>query len=625
MTTQVPGFPNADFLREALALHQSGHFPAAEKIYLAILDLDPDHFDALQLLGALEVQRRNYQTAIDYLDRALTLKPGYAQGHYHRGVALQALNRLEEALANYDQALSIDPGYLEAQYNRGIALQAIGRFEEALASCNQVLQIRPDNAGAYGNRGTALQALGRFEEALTCFDQALRIKPDDAEAHNNRGNALHSLKRFDEALASYDEALRIRPDYAEAYSNRGGGLQQLGLLKEALASYEQALHIKPQNAAALNNRGFVLQAHGRLEAALASFDQALQIKPDYAVAHHNRGLVLHRLRRLDEALASYEQALRLMPDAAVCHLDKGLCHLLRGEYPQGWKEYEWRWKSDNVKHTRRHAGHPSWPGSQSVVGKRVLLWSEQGFGDTLQFCRYVRAVAELGAAVYLEVPQPLKPLLQGLDGAAQVFGEGDALPEFDYQCPLLSLPLFFKSDEQSISGAPYIAAPSTRRWVDEVLHGLNPRIGVAWSGNANQADDRNRSIPLSRFQSLLPEGLAVVCVQKDIREADRAVLAERPAIRAVDTHLADFSDTAALINELDLVVTTDTSIAHLAGAMGKEVWILLSWAADWRWLLERTDSPWYDSATLFRQPAPGDWDSVLTEVKRKLSERYSRD
>jgi tetratricopeptide (TPR) repeat protein len=576
-------------ISEAQALHQRGDFAAAERIYLAVLALDPCHFDALQLMGALEAQRKNHQSAIDHLDRALRIKPDQAEVHFNRGVALGELKRFDEALASYDQALRIKPGYAGAYHNRGIALQALGRFDEALADC----------------------------------DQALRIKPDYAEAYNNRGNALHALRRFDEALVSYDQALRIKPDYAEAYGNRGSALQELKRLPEGLASYEQALRIKPDYAQAYSNRGFALQVLNRFDEALASCDQALRIQPDYAEAHFNRGVALHKLKRLPEALASYDQALRIEPDFAGAHLNQSLCHLLRGDYAKGWGQYEWRWKSERRAVKQRHAKHPLWLGSESIAGKAILLWFEQGFGDTLQFCRYARSVAELGATVYLEVPRALNALLTGLAGVEQVFSVGDALPEFDFQCPMLSLPLALKADERTISGAPYISVSAPNQWVDEVLNGLNPRIGVAWSGNADQENDHNRSMAFSKFQSLLPRGLDVVCLQKDIREADRAMLAEHPAIRAVDAHLTDFSDTAALINELDLVVTVDTSTAHLAGAMGKEVWILLSWDADWRWLLDRTDSPWYDSATLFRQPALGDWDSVLAEVKRRLCERYA--
>ncbi len=576
-------------IKEALALHQRGHFAAAEKIYLAVLDLDPRHFDALQLMGTLEAQRRNHQSAIDYLDRALAIKPNLAEARYNRGIALQELKRFDEALTSYDQALRIKPDYAAAHYNRGIALQELERFDEAVASCDQVLRIKPGHAGAYNSRGNALQALKRFDEALVSYDQALRIKPDYAEAYGNRGSVLQELKRLHEALASYDQALRIKPDYAEAYSNRGFALQVLKRFGEALSSY----------------------------------DQALRIKPDYAEAHYNRGIALQKLRRLNEALASYDQALRLKPDYAEAHLNQSLCRLLRGDYAKGWEQYEWRWKSEKRTETQRHVKPRLWLGAENVAGKTILLWFEQGFGDTLQFCRYARSVAELGASVYLEVPKSLKSLLTRLDGVEQVFSVGDALPEFDYQCPMLSLPLAFKTNEETISGAPYISISAPDRWIKEVLNGLNPKIGIAWSGNADQDDDHNRSITFSQFQSLLPRGIDLVSLQKDIRETDRMVLAEHPAIRAVDAQLKDFSDTAALINELDLVVTVDTSIAHLAGAMGKEVWILLSWAADWRWLLDRTDSPWYDSATLFRQPALGDWDSVLAEVKLRLCKRYA--
>lgn len=541
-------------IQEALAMHQRGELAAAEKLYHAVLDRDPQHLDALNLMGALEARRKNHQLAINYLDRALAAKPDFAEAH--------------------------------------------------------------------SNRGNALQALNRFDEALASFDQALRFKPDFAEAHNNRGNALQALKRFDEALVSYNQALRIKPDYAEAYDNRGSVLQELKRFDDALASHDQALRIKPDFAEAYSNRGIALQALRRFEEALASCNQALQLKPDYAEAHYNQGIALQKLRRLHDALASYDQALRIRPDHADSHWNQSLCRLQLGDYATGWAQHEWRWKRQRRTEHPRHVQQPLWLGAEDIAGKTILLWSEQGFGDTLQFCRYASFVAELGATVYLEVPASLKSLLAGLDGVAQVFGEGEALPEFDCQCPIPSLPLAFKCREETICGAPYISASARYQWIDGVQPEARPKVGIAWSGNAAQENDHNRSMTFSQFQSLLPRGLEVVCLQKDIRDTDSEALSAHPAIHAVNAPLEDFSDTAALINELDLVVTVDTSVAHLAGAMGKEVWILLSWAADWRWLLDRSDSPWYDSATLFRQPTLGDWESVAGEVRRRLCDRY---
>ncbi|NJD25847.1 MAG: tetratricopeptide repeat protein [Betaproteobacteria bacterium] len=609
-------------IREALVLHQQGRLDEADAIYQEVLQRDPDNFDAIQLRGTLAAQKGDYACALEYFQRVLAIKPDFAEVHCNRGNALKELKRFDEALASYDRAIAIKSGYADAHNNRGLALHELKRFDEALASYDRAIAIRPGYADACNNRGNALLEMKRPEDALASYDRAIAITPEYADAYNNRGNALKDMKRLDDALASYDRAIAIKPDFAEAYDNRGAALLELGRPEDALASHGLAIAIKPDYADAYNNQGIVLQKLKRLDDALASYEQAIAIRPDDAGAFNNRGNALKELKRFDEALASYERAFAIKPDFAEAHWNQGLCRLLIGDFAKGWEQYEWRWQREKRKENPRHGNRPLWLGSPDLSGKTILLWSEQGLGDTLQFCRYARLVADLGATVYLEVQQSLKALLKDLDGVASVFGEGDALPEFDCQCPLLSLPLAFRTTQATISGAPYIRVPAPRPWMAASLRGARPRIGVAWSGNMGHSNDQNRSLPFLRFQSLLPPGLEVVCLQKDIRDADRVALAMHPEIQAVDSHLNDFTDTAALMHELDLVVAVDTSIAHLAGATGKEVWLLLPWIPDWRWLLDRTDSPWYDSVTLFRQPAIGDWDSVLAEVRQKLIGRF---
>jgi len=519
------------------------------------------------------------------------------------------------------KALAIKPNYPEAHYNLGNSLCALGRFEEAVKSYDRALTLRPDLVEALSNRGGTLRQLKRFDEALASCDRALALRPDLAEALSNRSMILHDTKRDDEALVSCDRALTVRPDHVEALSNRGTILNELKRYDEALESYDRALVLRPNHAEALYNRGNCLHELNRYEEALESYDRALAVRPDDARTFNNRGKVLKELTRHDEALASIDRALALEPGNITAHRNAASLRLVTGDFSRGWPEYEWRWKKEAMALAKRNFPQPLWLGAEEIGGKRILLHSEQGFGDTIQFCRYVPLVAARGARVILDVQKPLQPLMSSLAGASQIISTGDPLPDFDLHCPLLSLPLAFKTRLETIpSGAPYLLAPSqaVTDWDTRIGAERRPRIGLAWSGNAAHERDRDRSMSLRAFLSILDIGATFVSLQKDVRADDATVLDERGDILQFGDQLGDFSDTAALISQLDLVISVDTSVAHLAGALGKPVWVLVSHIPEWRWLLDRSDSPWYPTARLFRQNHTRTWDAVIIRVREAL-------
>ncbi|OIQ81139.1 TPR repeat-containing protein YrrB [mine drainage metagenome] len=613
-------------LKLALALHQQGQLNQAEALYKEILLSQPLHFDALQLLATIAGQRRNSALAVELFEQALRIRPDHAESLSNRGNALLDLERHDEALSSYDRALAIRPDYAEAHNNRGNALRALGRPDEALSSYGRALAIRPDYAEAHSNRGNALLDLDRPGDALASYDRALGIRPDYAEACYNRGNALRELQRPAEALANYDRALASRPEYAEAHSNRGNALLDLKRPGEALASYDRALGIRADFAQALNNRGNALMALNRLDEAVASFDRALAIRPDYAEAHSNRGNALRDLMRLDEALSSYGLALGIRPDYAEVHWNESFCRLLMGDYALGWQKYEWRWDRALKVDSLRSFPQPLWLGEENLEHKTILLHAEQGFGDTLQFCRYAPLVAARGARVVLDVPAALKSLCQTLAGVDTVLATGDALPFFDFHVPLMSLPLALGTRLDSIpAGLPYLhAAPELgAAWNAWLGRREKPRIGLAWSGRPIHKNDHNRSLPFALLADLIDDGAEFICLQKEFRAEEEETVRRHPCLRNVSERLQDFSDTAALIETLDLVITVDTSIAHLAGALGKPVWILLPFSPDFRWLLGREDSPWYPSARIFRQQQPGRWEPVLADVRQALADRHA--
>ncbi|HZB93031.1 MAG TPA: tetratricopeptide repeat protein, partial [Stellaceae bacterium] len=492
---------------------------------------------------------------------------------------------------------------------------------------DRALALYPDHPETLSNRGIALHHLGQFAAALASFDRALALAPGLADAHANRASALRELRHLPEALASFRRAARLQSGNAEMQANlaraltdRAAALAATGQFDEALAAAEEALERRPDLAEAHHNRSLALHARGRFDAALASAERALALRPGFAEAHHNRGVVLQAMARFDEALGSYQEALRHRPDFAAAHCAEGSCRLLCGDLEQGWAKYEWRWQADGAG--ARAFSVPQWRGNADLAGKTILLHAEQGFGDTIQFCRYAPLVAQQGASVLLEAQPPLLPLLRTLAGPVQVVAQGETLPAFDLHSPLLSLPLAFGTTLDTIPASiPYLAASPDR--IDKLAMLLPPptslRVGLVWSGNPAHRNDRNRSMALERLAPLLAvPDIACVSLQRDLRADEAAALPRYPAVCPLGAALGDFADAAAIVASLDLVIAVDTAVAHLAGALGKRCWLLLPHLPDWRWLLDREDSPWYPTLRLFRQPAPGDWDSVIARVAGEL-------
>jgi tetratricopeptide (TPR) repeat protein len=506
---------------------------------------------------------------------------------------------------------------------QGLALHQQGRLAEAVACYEAVLRAQPDRADALHLLGTAALQSGDAARAAACLGRAVTLKPDLAGAHNNLGVACKELGRWPEALRHYDAALRLAPHLADAHANRGVALMALGDPLAALASFEQALARNANLAQAWGGRGDALQRLGRREEALACYDRATTLAPAHADAWSNRGVALHFLARFDEAIDSFDAALRCAPAHADAHLNKAFTSLLLGRLQAGWPLHEWRHQADAARNPDRGGGRPRWQG-EPLAGRTVLLYHQQGFGDTLQFCRFASEVARRGARVVLEVPDALVRVLRGLDGVSEIVETGQPLPPFDFHCPLLSLPLVLGTTLQSIPAAPaYLRAEPALvdEWADRLGPRRAPRVGLAWSGSVGHTGDRERSLALESLLRALPPGLEYVSLQKELRSADAAAIAAAPGIRHFGDALRDFADTAALCACMDGVVSVDTSVAHLAAALGRPTWLLLPHVPDWRWLLGRDDSPWYPSMRLYRQGADRTWAGVLARVGTDLGER----
>jgi hypothetical protein len=450
----------------------------------------------------------------------------------------------------------------------------------------------------------------------------LALEPNDAEARNGRGRVLLRLNEPAQALADFDAAAALARDHAGARINRGNALAMLGRLDEALAQYDALLIAHPAHAELHFNRGLALASLGRHADAIAAYEEALAIRPGHRGAHLNRGVALQALNRHEEAIASFASVLSIAPADADAQHSAALSRLTLGDYPAGFKEYEARFARSGMPGRRRGLGKPLWLGEYPPLRKTILLHAEQGLGDTIQFARYAPLVARMGAKVVLEVPAELIDLLGRVERVAGAVACGTTLPAFDLHCPMGSLPLALGTQVASIPAEiPYLAASEERiaQWRPRLAALTQPRVAFAWAGHAAHPNDRNRSLALAQLRPLLVlEQVSFISLQRELSAQDAAMLAGLTQVTALGGELRDFDDTAAVLSLCDLVVSVDTSLAHLAGAMGRPTWILLPFWPDWRWMLERSDSPWYPTARLYRQPAPGDWASVLTRVREDL-------
>lgn len=509
--------------------------------------------------------------------------------------------------------------------DQALALLQQGALAEAEVLYHKIIADAPDHVDAQHLLGLVVAQQGRLDEAVGILRTVIGLRDDLSAAHSNLGNVLKLQGRLDDALASYNRALELDADNAEAYSNRGNVFRDLGRNTEALADYDAAIARSPDFADAYYNRGVVLQGTNRLDEALIAYQRAIACAPGNAQAHNNLALVLEVLFRREEALLNYSRATQLNPDFALAQLNESFCRLLDGDFRNGWPKYEYRRKLPGMRNPGGRPESRQWLAATPPRGSTVLLWAEQGLGDTIQFSRYAAVLAGLGVKVMLEVQPPLKALLSTIPGLTAVCAQGEAIPDFDFHSPLLSVPMLLGTDFSNIpADVPYICAYRAKVEKFSRLLGEKQRlrVGVVWSGNPNpyNQNDHRRSVPLELFRELLDPRVQWVCLQKDIRPPEQPLFDQ---LDIVDFRhkINDFSGTAALMELMDLVISIDTSVAHLAGAMGKPTWILLPHLPDWRWFLDREDSPWYPTARLFRQHQHGDWGAVVERIKAELHAR----
>jgi Flp pilus assembly protein TadD len=610
-------------------LKETGRFQEAETSYRQALALQPDYPDTHNNLGNLLREVQRFEEAEAHLRQALAQNPNYPAALSNLGNLFKELKRYEEAEASYRQALAQKPENAKGHYNLGNLLREVSRIEEAEASYRQALALAPEHFDAHNNLGVLLLEARRFHEAASCFCLARELKPNNASVYNNLGSLFKETERFEEAEENYRQALSLDPTDHTAHNNLGILLMEREHDHEAEVCFRHALVLKPDYPDAHNNLGSLLKELKQYGEAETSYRRALTLRFHYPDAHNNLGSLLKELERFEEAEASYRLALSQQPDHADAAFNLSYLLLYLGRFEEGWRYYESRYspQKKEQKVVAPNLSFPQWQG-EPLLGKSLLIWPEQGFGDEIQFCRYAPLLKQLQPErITLICKPPLQPLFRTLEGIDAVFTPEDIsqLPVHDYWTFLLSLPLHARNPPDHIPAhLPYLSALPQRiaLWAPR-LPNAKTRVGLAWKGNGSHKNDGQRSLPhLSILAKLWTvHDMAFISLQKGQGENEAKSPPEAQPLVNLGTDIRDFADTAAIIAQLDLVICVDTSVAHLAGAMGKPCWVMLPFVGtDWRWQRERLDSPWYPGVMrLFRQKSEGDWIFVVEEIAAELN------
>ncbi|MBC7782937.1 MAG: glycosyltransferase family protein [Burkholderiales bacterium] len=612
----------ADALNSALAHHLRGELQQAETIYRQILAADARNSDALHLLGYIQYQVGRGDIAIDHIRRAIEIAPGIATYHSNLGLVLRAQGSIDAALASYLKAYELDPTSAEACNNIAIVYADQRNAGLAIEWYNRAIQARPNYAEAYNNLGNTFNQTGQIDKAIGCYEQAIRLKPDFAEAHDNLGVVLAQCGELGDAAEHFERAVQLNPNLPQAHNNRGNALSTLGRQTEAIASFRKALELRPDFPEALSNLANSLTCTGEPAEAIALARRAVAARPRYPGGWSNLGMALQHSGFVEEAAAAFARAVELDPGGVSYRFNQSLCMLLSGDLERGWDAYEVRFKHKGNALLAPPPPQPRWAG-EDLAGKSVLILPEQGLGDVIQFARYLPTLKQRGARVVLQCQTPLLRLMRSLRDVDEVIDIKEPPPKTDFCAYVMSLPRLFQTRLISIpADVPYLRADDVdiARWKDRLAPlGDGMKVGLVWSGSRTHAADHFRSIPLSALDPLADiSGVHFISLQKDRRDEPAGRMSKRLIDHTAD--LTDLADTAALIANLDLVISVDTSIVHLAGAMAAPVWVLLHAGPDFRWLMNRDDSPWYPTARLFRQDAITEWDPVMQRLSRALRE-----
>lgn len=656
--------PNSDlvFANRAEAYRQLQDSAQALASYDRALELAPHKHSYLVKAGNLLRELQRHEEAVACYEQAIQIEPDHAEAYAHMAVSMAELGHLEAALGCCKIALEIDPTQSIAHYHKAILEMRHDDKQAALASLDCALQSQPQSAAAWMSKGLLLISLKDPAAALLALNRAMELGIKTADIHHNRAHCHKELKqldlaiddlesalaldpqhadalmslgvmsqemgRYEAAVGLYTQAIEQNPSKAEAYSNLGAVLFELNRFEDALETLQAALGIAPKLVNAWSNLGATLMKLYRYESALEAFERVLELEPDNVDAYCHQGLILHDLHRLDDAMTCYSKALAIDPHCTLALWHRSICLLLQGDFERGWPAYEARWQHKKLNLTLREYPQPRWTGHEPLKGKNILIYAEQGLGDTLQFARYIPLLIDQGAHVSFEVHPPLVQLLARCLPLANVYGMGQPPTAFDLHAPLLSLPGALNCSTSAVPAPEgYLSADSlkTNEWRERLGDTRRPRIGLVWSGNPSHQNDRSRSMSLKTLLDALPLGFDYICLQNQIRPQDVHTLELTHRVRTYTQDLNDFEDTAALCQLMDLVITVDTSVAHLSAAMGKKTWVLIPSSPDWRWMQQGSETHWYRSMRLYRQTIPGSWTQVLETISHDLLQALTLD
>jgi tetratricopeptide (TPR) repeat protein len=616
---------------QGLFLHQNNDLIGAKANYEQILQLDPNHFDSLYLSSAIATQEEKFDLARRLLKRALEIRPTHVDALFNLSVILEAAGENDEALSNYENIIERMPAHIKSRYNYASLLAKLGRIQSAMSEFKKVIELQPD----------LLVAQQNYEKLLWSQSQQLEItsntKNEFVRLHQ-KGLWLLEERQFQAALEYFNQAIMIEPLSLEGNHNKGIALEKMGRLQEALHCYQNAIKHHPTSSKTHNNIGNIYRELNQNEDAINSFENALELDPNYAEAYSNLGWTLYGIQEYQKSKECFQKALEINPDLTPALFNLSLSQLILGEFEEGWVNYEHRKKQPLYQNKITHLTKPQWDGVEPIAGKTIYIYAEQGLGDTIQFCRYIKFLSDRGANVLFEPQTPLHGLLSTLDGVGELLLHGQKTPPYDFHCPLMSLPLAFRTNGESIPNhVPYLHTQENKRkyWENRLADIKGPKVGLVWSGGFRPNNpelwevNKRRNIPFEILSQINIDGIQFFSLQKG-ESAEAELIGNKELLWPggnfynFTNELQDFSDTAALVEQLDLVISVDTSTAHLAGALGRPTWILNRFDSCWRWLAQGETSSWYPTAKLYRQKVAGDWRLMIQDVKTHLRQQFKQ-
>lgn len=609
-----------ELLLESANLIKLGKNKKAEVNYKKILKIDEKNLTALNNLGYLNLTNKKYKIALKYYERVININPNLVEAFNNKANCLKGLKLHNEALDYYDKAIELNPNYISALYNKANCLLEKKDFKKALSIYEEVLALNPNLINAINNKANCLKELGNYSEALICFKKITVINPNYFIAIYNQGVCLKELGKYDEAIKYYDQSLKIKPYFFDAINNKGICLKKLGKYEKALICFKKIYEIDPNFYLGIYNYGNCLKELGRYEEAIKKYDQSLKVKPDFLEALNNKGNCLNELCKFDDAMKCFNKVISIMPNFVDAKFNLGRTQLLNGNFKEGWKNYEARKLCNPTKYKFQNQ-NKELSSCKNIKHKIIYVHHEQGLGDYIQFCRYFKKLTDLGARVVLDPPKPLINMINKMK-INYINLDKTKVSQYDYYVSIASLPLIFNTDLNSIpKETPYLFTPEVlkKKWREKLGTKKRKKIGIKWTGSKNYVDDKYRSTNLKNLINLFDLSLDFHSLEIEYRDDDENLLKNIKNLHCHKKEIVGFDNTAGLIESMDLIITTDTSVAHLSGALGKEVWIMLPLFPDFRWLLKTERTPWYPTAKLYRQTKKDDWKSLLIKVKEDLS------